>query len=84
VYSCQQLKRIDRITHRHEKLRRRLGDPFLEDSLYPLDWKPKGMHQTTFNRIRALDDSLRYQIIGDAIRRFGMFDELRDFLGLDR
>ena len=55
AYACQQEGKSDRLMRKARKIRRRLG---ASDNLCePILFKPKNMHQTTFDRLRREADN---------------------------
>lgn len=50
TYSSQNESEVDRLFRKVRKIRRRLGASM--DLTQPILWKPKGMHQRTFDRLR--------------------------------
>lgn len=70
AYRSQNHSKWDRQAERAHELRRRIGGPVGFDQPFPD--KPKGMHWKTYNRICEEIESLEYQSMSGAFKRFGL------------
>ena len=71
AYPVQREKDYDRAARRAEKIRERLGDEFgILDG--PVLFKPKGIHQKTFDRLRAEETFFRETSLRGMAANFGI------------
>jgi hypothetical protein len=69
TYASQQEGRADRLMRKARKIRRRLG--MGDDLIEPILFKPKNMHQKTFDRLRKEEEranDLSWVIMGQQLR----------------
>ena len=72
-YGSQQEGEIDRLMRKQRKIRERLGaSDILVD---PILFKPKGMHQKTFNRLRNKENHANYRSNMIMGKRLGIYFE---------
>ncbi len=69
AYSSQNEGRLDRLLRRAQKIRRRLGVD--ESVLEPIIFKRKGMHQRTFDRLRAEAERCEAELFSALWKRIG-------------
>ena len=70
VYSSQQESKQDRLMRKARKIRKRLGAS--NDLTRSILFKPKNMHQKTFDRLRHEADQARNRSFGIMGQRFGI------------
>ena len=69
-YESQQENETYRLIRKAQKIRERLGAS--ENLFLPILFKPKGMHQKTFDRLRWKADNANLLSLGITARRFGI------------
>ena len=76
VYGSQMESDLDRLARKAKKIRHRLdiGDPdlFNPEALFDsVCWKPKHMHQKTFDRLRQAENRLQDRINDEFLAKYG-------------
>ncbi|ACL01975.1 conserved hypothetical protein [Desulfatibacillum aliphaticivorans] len=70
VYACQRDRKAERLMSKAQKIRRKIGaDPNLS---IPIMFKPKYMHQKTFDRLRFRADEATCQYLRIMYQRLGL------------
>jgi hypothetical protein len=77
VYASQMESDLDRLSRKARKVRQKLDignhDLFDPEALFDyVVWKPKGMHQTTFDRLRREEEWLQERINLGVFSKFGI------------
>jgi len=70
LYSSQKEDWAERKIRKARKIRQQLGGP--PDVMEPFPDKPKGMHRTTYERLREEENRLVLEAMGDVARRLGL------------
>ena len=81
AYTCQRESVDDRAARRADRIRRRLG--WHVGILNPTGWKPKGMHWSTFERLKAEHDAFANVSLSGMAHRLGLMNRRLENLGLD-
>lgn len=75
AYPCQRENKCDRLTRRADKIRDRMG--WGPGILNGVEWKPKGMHWRTYERLCAEHEALVDRAIGMVAIKFNLVGDSR-------